>query len=151
MVGHPVSPDSPAFPAGYTATGTSVMPAVNSSHVWQDYACLQFCSGDGIRPRTRDCIGDNRTKCPMIRGTGRKHTVRHRTGCQPHLVQMRADDFTVPPGSQRVPLSAFHHIPAERDLALPVIAASLGATRVAHISDTITLSAPDACQMFSPL
>lgn len=151
MAGHSYFPDSPAFPVRHPATGTCGKPPANRSHVWQDDACLQFCSGDGVRLRTRDCAGDHRKESPMTRSTDRKATAVHSTDGPTHLVQMRATDFTVPPCTVRVPESAFHPIPAERDLALPSCAPSLGAARVARVSDTVTLSAPNDCQMYFPL
>ena len=151
MAGHSYLPDSPAFPVRHPATGTCGKLLANRSHVWQDDAFLQFCSGDWVRRRTRDCAGDHCTKSPMTRRTDRKPTAGHSTGGPTHLVQSRATDFTVPPRPERVPESAFHHIPAERDLALPSCAPSFGAARVARVSDTVTQSAPNDCQLCFPL
>ena len=99
----------------------------------------------GVRLRTRDCAGDHCTKSAMTRSTDRKPTAVHSTGGPTHLVQLRATDFTVPLCTVRVPESAFHPIPAERDFALLYCAPSFGAARVARVSDTVTLSAPNEC------
>jgi len=87
----------------------------------------------------------------MTRSTDRKPTAVHSTGGPTHLVQLRATDFTVTPCTVRVPASAFHRVPALGDLALPPCAQSLGAARVARVSDSVSLSAPNDCRMYFPL